>query len=72
MWSQTYSNYKSANIFKRLVAISPARHIIFVSSLYTVSISDTKLVECSGFLSLLRVVGSNNYVDPKVCKKLLS
>ena len=31
--SQTYSNYKSTNTFKGLVAISPAGHIIFVSSL---------------------------------------
>lgn len=52
--SQTYSNYKSANTFKGLVAISPAGHIIFVSSLYTGSISDTELVERSGILSLLK------------------
>ena len=52
--SQTYSNYKSTNTFKGLVAISPAGHIIFVSSLYTGSISDTELVERSGFLSLLK------------------
>ena len=52
--SQTYNNYKSANTFKALLAISPAGHVIFVSSLYTGSISDTQLVERSGFLSLLR------------------
>ncbi len=51
--SQTYSNYKSANTFKGLVAISPAGHIMFVSSLYTGNISDTELVERSGFLALL-------------------
>ena len=51
--SQTYSNYKFANTFKALLAISPAGHVIFVSSLYTGSISDTQLVERSGFLSLL-------------------
>ena len=37
-----------------MVAISPAGYIIFVSSLYTGSISDTELVERSGFLSLLK------------------
>ena len=52
--SQTYSTYKSANTFKGLLAISPAGHVIFVSSLYTGSVSDTELVERSGFLSLLK------------------
>ena len=52
--SQTYSSYKSANTFKALVAISPAGHIIFVSSLYTGCISDVQLVERSGFLGLLQ------------------
>ena len=52
--SQTYSSYKSANTLKGLIAISPAGHVIFVSSLYTGSISDKELVERSGFLSLLR------------------
>ena len=51
--SQTYSNYKSANTLKGLLAISPAGHVTFVSSLYTGSIADKELVERSGFLSLL-------------------
>ena len=52
--SQTYSSYKSANTLKGLIAISPAGHVTFVSSLYTGSIADKELVERSGFLSLLR------------------
>ena len=52
--SQTYSNYKSTNTLKALIAISPAGHVTFVSSLYTGCISDTQLVERSGFLSLLQ------------------
>lgn len=52
--SQTYSNYKSSNTLKALIAISPAGHVIFVSSLYTGCISDTQLVERSGLLSLLQ------------------
>ena len=52
--SQTYSSYKSANTLKGLLAISPAGHVMFVSSLYTGSIADKELVERSGFLSLLR------------------
>jgi len=51
--SQTYSNYKSANTFKALIAISPAGHVVFVSSLYTGCISGTKLVERCGILTLL-------------------
>ena len=52
--SQTYSNYKSTNTFKALIAISSAGHVTFVSSLYTGCISDTQHVERSGFLSLLQ------------------
>ena len=52
--SQTYSTYKSANTFKALIAISPAGHVTFVSSLYTGCISDMQLVERSGFLGLLQ------------------
>ena len=52
--SQTYSNYKSTNTFKALVAINPAGHVIFVSALYTGCISDTQLVERSGILNLLQ------------------
>ena len=53
LYSQTYSNYKSNNTFKALVGISPACHLMFVSSLYTGLILDTELVEQSGFLHLL-------------------
>ena len=52
--SQTYSSYKSTNTFKALLAISPAGHVIFVSSLYTGSTSDNELVNKSGFLGLLQ------------------
>ena len=45
--SQTYSSYKSANALKGLIAISPAGHVIFVSSLYTGSIADKELLEYS-------------------------
>jgi len=39
---------------KDLVSNSPARHVTFASSFYTGSISDTELVEWSGFLNLLQ------------------
>ena len=51
---QTYSSYKSTNTFKALLAISPAGHVIFTSSLYTGSISENELVSRSGFLGLLQ------------------
>lgn len=38
--SQTYSSYKSANTLKSLIACDPRGSIIFVSTLYTGSISD--------------------------------
>jgi len=34
--SQIYSNYKSTNTFKALIAISPAGHVVFVSSVITI------------------------------------
>lgn len=46
----TWSNYKHANTFKQLVAISPNGTIIFVSNIYAGSISDAKIVQVSGFL----------------------
>jgi len=52
--SQNYSAYKSVNKFKKLIAISPAGHVTFVSSLYTGCISDVQLREHSGFLGLLQ------------------
>ena len=52
--SQTYSSYKSTNTFKALLAISPASHVIFVSSLYTGSIFDNELMNRSRILGLLQ------------------
>ena len=52
----TYSNYKSMNTCKGLVGVSPAGHLMPASALYTRFISDTKLVERSGFLNFLQSV----------------
>ena len=46
---QIYANYKSTNILKGLVGISPSGHVTFVSQLYTGSISDRELTARSGF-----------------------
>lgn len=49
----TWSNYKHANTFKQLIAISPTGTIIFVSNLYSGSISDMSIVKESKFVDLV-------------------
>ena len=51
--SQFYSSYKSSTTLKGLIGIAPHGPIIFVSSLYTGSISDKELTRCSDILNLL-------------------
>lgn len=51
--SQHYSSYKSHTTMKSLVGIAPNGSFIFISELYTGSISDRQLVVESGFLELL-------------------
>lgn len=50
--SETYSSYKSHTTFKGLVGIAPSGHIIFISQLYSGSISDRELTIRSGLLKL--------------------
>ena len=50
--SKTYSSYKSHRTFKALVGIAPSCHIIFISQLYSGSISDRELTIRSGLLKL--------------------
>ncbi|XP_067650547.1 uncharacterized protein [Haliotis asinina] len=49
----TWSQYKHHNTVKSLVAISPSGTFVFLSNLYTGSISDRKIVQQSGFLDKL-------------------
>lgn len=51
--SQMYSDYKSATALKALVACDPMGNIIFVSELFTGSMSDKEIVDKCGFLKLL-------------------
>jgi len=51
--SQSYSNYKSTNTLKSLVGVDSMGGFMFVSQLYTGSISDKQIVFRSGFLDLL-------------------
>ena len=52
--SQTYSDYKSTNTFKGLVGVDSKGGIMFVSHLYTGSISDKEICQRSGFYALLK------------------
>ena len=45
-----YSQYKSSNTFKLLIALSPILNFNFVSKLYSGRISDKEIVNVSGFL----------------------
>lgn len=51
--SQRYSDYKSSTTLKGLVKVDPRGSIIFVSMLFTGSISDKDITEESGFRKLL-------------------
>ncbi len=61
--SQSYSNYKSRNTVKGLVACTPSGQAGFVSQLYTGNISDRELTERSGFLNMPHNKGAMWLVD---------
>lgn len=52
--SQCYSTYKSNTTLKGLVAVDPNGGIIFVSQLWTGSVSDRKIIVDSGFASEIK------------------
>lgn len=61
--SQSYSNYKSRNTLKGLVACTPSGQLGFVSQLYTGGISDRELFKKSGFLTMPHTRGAMWLVD---------
>ena len=61
--SKSYSNYKSRNTVKGLIACTPSGQIGFISQLYTGSISDRDLTVKSGLLKLPHEKGSMWLVD---------
>jgi len=46
-----YSHYKSHVTYKDLLGIAPSGAITFISQLFDGSISDNKIVQCSGILN---------------------
>jgi len=51
--SQCYSDYKSTNTLKALIGVDPRGSVIFISSLFSGSISDNRLTQDSGLINLL-------------------
>ncbi|XP_048245545.1 uncharacterized protein LOC124123830 isoform X2 [Haliotis rufescens] len=51
--TQTYSNYKSTNTLKALVAVDPRGSVIFISMLFSGAMSDKEIFKQSGFQSTL-------------------
>ena len=61
--SKTYSNYKSTNTLKSLVACDPRGAVIFSSSLFTGSLSDKEIVRRCGILPLLKRLIEVGYLN---------
>lgn len=62
--SQLYSDYKSSTTLKALVGCDPSGSVIFISELFTGSISDKAICEQSGFFQLLKDLLDNGYIQP--------
>lgn len=61
--SQMYSNYKSSTTLKCLIGCDPNGSVVFVSELFTGSISDKALTEMSGFYDVLRTLKASGYIN---------
>lgn len=60
--SQLYSDYKSNTTLKALIGCDPSGSAIFISELFTGSISDKCITEQSGFYELLKKLKEQGYV----------
>lgn len=70
--SQSYSEYKSTNTLKGLLAVDPRGTPIFISSLFSGSMSDNRLVHNSGLLKLLNDLINAGHIqrgDAIMCDK---
>ena len=61
--SQMYSDYKSSTTLKALIGCDPRGTVIFISELFTGSISDKLICELSGFFKLLKDYIANGYIN---------
>lgn len=61
--SQLYSDYKGNTTLKALIGCDPCGSVIFISELFTGSISDKAITEQSGFYSLLNQLKELGYVQ---------
>lgn len=60
--SQMYSDYKSSTTLKALIGCDPSGSVIFISELFTGSISDKVICEESGVFNLLKQMIENGYI----------
>ena len=60
--SQMYSDYKSGNTLKGLIACDPMGNIVLVSELFTGSMSDGVIIKNSGFYKLLHQLMVGDYI----------
>jgi hypothetical protein len=61
--SKMYSNYKSCNTLKSLIACDPSGSLLFVSKLFTGSISDNEIVKQCGFVDLLKSLKTYGFLQ---------
>ncbi|XP_033097191.1 uncharacterized protein LOC117101338 [Anneissia japonica] len=61
--SQLYSDYKSNTTLKGLIACDPNGSVIFISELYSGSISDKQITQDSGFYELLSKLLALGYIN---------
>ncbi|XP_060604959.1 uncharacterized protein LOC132757648 [Ruditapes philippinarum] len=62
--SQMYSDYKSSTTLKALIGCDPSGSVIFISELFTGSISDKMICEESGFYAILKDLLNHGYINP--------
>ena len=60
--SQMYSDYKSSTTLKALIGCDPCGSVIFISELFTGSISDKLICEESGFFATLKSLLEHGYM----------
>lgn len=61
--SQLYSDYKSNTTLKALIGCDPSGSVLFISELFTGSISDKAITEQSGFYDLLKTLKEKGMIN---------